>query len=190
MDVESDSDYEKVNECSPFDFNDKGPIDFGVQRISVEEQERLLLNAAEDSVSEFNNSDHEKNYQLYEENGKIKPSQINLFKSGKIPGYCKSQSCKRDNHNNPVHSAPCGPFIDHHCFKCLAKILCESRRDSRGSIILIQFDFKPRSGVRDFEPTDPLSGDTFQASGKKNLINYTNKQKKNAKKNIITENLK
>jgi len=104
------------------------------------EQEQLLIRAA--LTSKFDNSALEKNRALFEEDGKIFPEKIKEFldRNGKHIGYCRSFECRNNYKNKIIHSANFGNFAPYYCQKCLAKLICLSRKNSRGCFVLIVFD--------------------------------------------------
>jgi hypothetical protein len=150
-------------------------VDFGIKRITKSEQEKLLELASQDIV--FENEDVINNREKFETNGKISPKKIKDFNQGNVRqiGYCKSANCKKQIGQTriPVHSADFSPYVHYHCLKCLASILCDSRAESKGCSVSVQFrpslDVSKEIGISQasYEVEAKIVNDTFYINGEK-----------------------
>jgi len=106
--------------------------DFGIRRISVEEQKQYLLSAA---VRErFDNSSHNRSHAIYD-----KPKKTGVVvrrvapKENRPYGYCKSTVCRKER----KWAAPFGSCVGYNCIDCLAKFICDSRAKLKGANVKI-----------------------------------------------------
>jgi hypothetical protein len=118
-------------EIIPYQVIDGRIYDFGILRITEQEQKQRLIDAA--SKSEFNNTLHIENHKKYETvrdgtpNGIIITDKLTDFERFHIYGYCKNHICKMKASTNVVHAAPYGAEVGYNCVDCLTKFIYQSR---------------------------------------------------------------
>lgn len=117
----------------------QNPSTWNYDYITPKEQEKLLINAANDEV--FDNTLQINSRLSLENNGKIKDTKLSEFNSRekKIIGYCKTYDCKVQHPVKIIHSVDFGQHVYYHCLKCLSNLICISREQSKGPLTLIHF---------------------------------------------------
>lgn len=161
----------------PFYIKENIIYDFGIPRITLREQQRLINDAIDTSAHHAPKI--LENYRLYEENGKIKPNMRNNILENTVMGYCKSNDCIEStiNRNLIIRSANFNKNVCYNCADCLAKYIYKAREKEIGPQVLIEFPVSPNSGR--IYKQDPFTV-SFQFIDEKIEIKLNNKTLKDA----------
>lgn len=131
--------------------------DFGIQRITLAQQSRFIIDAAKKNT--INNESQDNSHAIYERNPSlgcpsgIKQELLSQFVREKPVGYCKTIEC-RDKEQYPKWSAGVGESVKYNCLHCLSKYLIEVRSKYRTSEGIMNFIFKRRSDENDSDESD------------------------------------